>query len=454
MGEADVLRLEGFGVGFRERVILADVSLSVPARGTLAIMGPAGGGKSTLLRTLSGLNQTQPDLRQWGVAAYQGEPLDGANRPVLVQQDVRHFVSSVRENLVSAFADRAQLRREAQNERLEALLVQAGVPELQDALDDEAVLLAAPVRRLLSVLRAMASDAALVCLDETTVGLDAVAAERVLGLIRWYARTHAVLFVTHHQGHARAVADRVALLAGGRIQEEAVTRVFFEAPTAAVTRHFIDTGGLSLPSPDADPATLADDAPRPPPLPAAARIVPATLGPRGFGWLLPGKLGGLPRPGIVVGVEEDLAGLTRLGVDTLVTLEESRTVPLEALEAARIASIHFPVVDMEAPETMDTAVLCRRVAARLEEGGVVAYHCRAGHGRTGTLLACQLIWSGVSAVDALDRVRSVNPRWVTSESQVRFLETFFEFVRWQGGQSAGHAAPLPVPHSPPRKEVP
>lgn len=437
MGEDEVLNLEGFGVGIRERVILADVSLSVPARGTLVIMGPAGGGKSTLLRTLSGLNQSQPELRQWGASSYAGAALDGRNRPVLVQQDVRHFVSTVRENLVSAFGDRARLTREAQNQRLETLLAAAGVPELAERLDDDAVLLPAALRRVLSVLRAMASGAALVCLDETTVGLDPDAAERVLGLIRWYARDHAVLFVTHHQGHARAVADRVVFLAGGRVQEEAAAPVFFEAPRESVTRHFLATGGANLPSPDADPATLADDAPRPPPLPPAARIVPATLGPRGFGWLIPGKLGGLPRPGIVAEVADDLAALTRLGVDTLVTLEEQRTVPLEALAAAGIASIHFPVVDMEAPQTVDTAVMCRRVAARLAEGGVVAYHCRAGHGRTGTLLACQLIWAGVSAVDALDRVRSVNPRWVTSEAQVRFLEVFFEFVRWQGGQAPG-----------------
>ena len=440
MAEAPVLSLEGFGVAFRDRVVLADVSFDVPERGVLVIMGPAGGGKSTLLRTMAGLNQSQPELRQWGSSLYQGQRLEMLNRPSLVQQDVRYVVSTVRENLVSSFPDRRSLSRSEQNIRLDALFEASGVTELRDHLDDEAVSLPQALRRLLAALRAMASDAPLVCLDETTAGLDSDSAARVLGVMRWYARRHAVLFVTHHQLHARSVADRCVLLAGGRVQECAPSAEFFQRPSSSVTKHYLETGSVSLPSPDATREMLADDAPLPPPLPAAARAARAApssnLGPRGFCWLLPGSLGGLPRPGIVANLEEDIAGLGRLGITGLVTLEETTTVARAALEGAGILAIHFPVIDMEAPETVPTAALCRRVEQFIDEGGVIAFHCRAGHGRTGTLLACQLIWTGFSAVEALDRVRSVNPRWVTSDVQVRFLETFSDFVRWQSGHSA------------------
>ena len=437
-----MLSLEGFGVAFRERVVLADVSFDLPERGVLVVMGPAGGGKSTLLRTLAGLNQSQPELRQWGSALYQGQRLELLNRPALVQQDVRYVVSTVRENLVSSFPDRRRLSRGAQNARVDALLEESGVTELRDHLDDEAVSLPTALRRLLATLRAMATGAPLVCLDETTAGLEPEEAARLLEVMRWYARTHAVLFVTHHQLHAKTVADTCLLLAGGRVQEQARAAEFFQRPRTAVLRHYLETGSVSLPSPDANPETLADDAPRPPPLPLAARAVPSNnLGPRGFRWLLPGMLGGLPRPGIVASLEEDIAGLRRLGVTGLVTLEETTTVSIASLEAAGIAAIHFPIVDMEAPETVPTAALCGRVQRLMHDGQVLAFHCRAGHGRTGTLLACQLIWQGASAVEALDGVRSVNPKWVTSDVQVRFLETFSDFVRWQSGQSAGSSHP-------------
>ncbi|MDP1829335.1 MAG: ATP-binding cassette domain-containing protein [Archangium sp.] len=442
MTDAAVLSLAGFGVAFRDRVVLADVSFDVPLRGVLVVMGPAGGGKSTLLRTLAGLNHAQPELRQWGSALYQGLRLEPLNRPALVQQDVRYVVSTVRENLVSSFPDRRRLSRAEQNARLDALLEASGVTELRDHLDDEAVSLSTELRRLLATLRAMATGAPVVCLDETTAGLEDESAGRLLALMRWYARTHAVLFVTHHQLHAKASADVCLLLAGGRVQECAPSAEFFHHPRSHLTRHYLETGSVSLPAPDAAPETLADDVPPPPPLPPAARAVPSSsLGPRGFRWLLPGQLGGLPRPGIVASVDEDVAGLRRLGVTVLVTLEETVTVPRLALEGSGVAAIHFPIVDMEAPETVPTAGLCRRVEQLIQAGEVVAYHCRAGHGRTGTLLACQLIWAGASAVEALDRVRSVNPKWVTSDVQVRFLETFSDFVRWQSGQSAGLSNP-------------
>jgi len=439
---APVLCLDGFGVAFRHRVVLAEVTFEVPNRGVLVVMGPAGGGKSTLLRTLAGLNQSQPDLRHWGGVSFRGEPLEADNRPALVQQDVRHVVSTVRENLVSSFPDRRRLAHREQNARIDALLEATGVTELRTCLDDEAVSLAPPLRRLLATLRAMATDSPLVCLDETTAGLDEPGAERLLQLVRWYARRHAVLFVTHHQRHARAAADVCVLLAGGRVQECAPSSEFFDHPRSHVTRQFLDSGSVALPSPDATPEMLAEDAPPVPPLPAAARAVPSSnAGPQGFRWLIPGRLGGLPRPGIVANLDEDLEGLDRLGITTLVTLEEAATVPAATLEAGGVRLIHFPIVDMEAPPVDLAADLCAHIERLLQEGEVAAFHCRAGHGRTGTLLACQLIWSGASALEALDRVRSVNPKWVTSEVQVRFLGAFADFIRWRRGPPTGQLTP-------------
>lgn len=446
--EAPILSLQGFGVGFHERVVLADVTLDVPTRGVMILMGPAGGGKSALMRTLCGMSQSTPAVRLWGSALFQGLRVEGDNRPVLVQQDARYFVSTVRENLVSRLPHRHRLERAQQTARLEELLEASGVPELAEHFDSDALSLSPTLRRLLSVLRAMVSDAPLVCLDESTANLEPEGAARVLEVIRWYARAHAVLFATHHQLHAKAVGDRCALLAGGRVQEVASLQDFFQSPSSPVTRHFLETGSVSLPSPDANPEHLADDAPRPPPLPPAARAAaPSAAGPRGFRWLVAGRLGGLPRPGIIAALDEDLAALRRVGITTLVTLEETPTVPRAALEGAGIESLHFPIPDMQAPQAVPAAAFCRRVAQLLADGAVVAYHCRAGQGRTGTMLACQLIWTGLSAMSALDSVRAIEPKWVTSDAQVRFLETFADFVGWHDGHRAQETPPESRWHS-------
>lgn len=445
--DAPVLVLEGFGVAFGDRVVLAEVTLQIPARGTCVLMGPAGGGKSTLLRSLAGVNQAQPDLRRWGRALYDGRPLGEGRRPVLVHQDVRYFTSTVRENLVSAFPDRGRLDQAAQSLRISRLLAHCGAEDLTPRLDEEAFGLPLALRRLLGVLRAVCTEAPLICLDEPTAGLDGEAAARILSVIRGYARDHAVFFVTHHQGHAHDTADQVVLLGGGRVQSQLSGEAFFTSDGTTVAGHFLDSGGMSMPGPDALAEELGEGEALPPPLPEMARASAgpmAYVGPRDFRWMVAGQLGGLPRPGIIANLTHDLEGLQRLGVTTLVTLEEVETVPREALAAAGIAGLHFPIVDMEAPEVQIAADWCREIAIRLERGEVIAMHCRAGQGRTGTMLASQLIWSGTPAVDALDLVRGINPRWVTSSDQVTFLSRFCEHVRRTAPSTSPEASP-PAP---------
>ncbi len=424
--------LDSFGVAFGERVVLAEVTLEIPARGTCVLMGPAGGGKSTLLRSLAGVNQAQPDLRQWGTAVYDGRLLGDGRRPVLVQQDVRYFTSTVRENLASSFYDRARIDRGTQMQRITELVERYQAADLLEFLDEDAFGLSLELRRLLSVLRAVGTGAPLICLDESTAALEDAAAQRVLSVIRRYAEEHAVFFVTHHQGHAQDVADHVVLLAGGRVQAQLSGKAFFTSDGTTVAGHYLDSGGMATPSPDALVEELSEGQTAPPPLPQEAReaLEPAAsfVGPHDFRWLQRGRLGGLPRPGIVASLSHDLEGLQRLGVTTLVTLEEVETVPRDALAETGISILHFPIVDMEAPDLQIAADWCREIANRMDSGEVIAMHCRAGQGRTGTMLASQLIWQGSSAVDALELVRGVNPRWVTSQAQVGFLARFADYL--------------------------
>lgn len=443
MVDHPALVLRGFGVAFGGTPVLADVDLEVPMRGLVVLVGPAGSGKSTLLRTLAGLNEAHPSLSTWGTAELVG----GAG---FVMQHSRFFMNTVRENLASALPNRSRLDRATQTELARTMLCRSGLGALVENLDAEVVSLSQTEQRMLAIVRATAGDPALLLADEPTSGLDDEAAVDVLALLRAQALLRAVLFVTHNRRHAMAAGGKTILLAGGRVVEAAPTSRFFAEPKTEPGKRFVATGGCALPSPGANAADLDDSSPRPPPLSHAARVAieRGDRGPRGFFWVVPGRLGGLPRPGIVADLDRDIDGLQRLGVDVLVNLEETLSVDPARLADAGIEAVHFPVPDMGAPSIARAAELCRDVATRIGAGRIVAFHCRAGLGRTGTLLASQLIWSGETAVRAIDRVRQINARCIQSDEQVDFLRAFASSLRTSADSSL---PPSPSEASPPKK---
>ncbi len=428
-----VLWLDGFGAGFGDRVVLAEIDLEIPDKGLIALMGPTGVGKSTLLRTICGLNRQNASFKTWGEMRYQGLMPGESGWPSLVVQDARLLVSTVQENLVSGLPDRSSLTLPQQRQALTRALRRFGCSDLLACLDQPVVDLCLADQRLIAILRQCMCDPLLLCVDEPTVGLGEADAKRVLTLLGRLSERQPVLMATHHQGQARAHAEHIVLLVSGRIREQASATSFFSGPASAAGREFIRLGTCSSPSPDIDSEVLDDETPPPPPLPEPARqAMSAWAGPRGFVWLDPGQLAGTPRPGVINEVEHDLDALARVGVSRLLTLLEA---PLECeaeLAERGMQAFHVPVDDMTAPTITQAVTLCRQIWRWLKQGEVVAVHCHAGHGRTGTALAAWRIWQGRSALDAIDSLRTIERRWIQSREQIEFLERFESFMQSSG----------------------
>ena len=447
MTEAPIICLERFGVAFADHVVLDDVTLALPRVGITLLVGPAGAGKSTLLRTLAGLNDPQPSLRTWGSLVVEGEPVSDARRRRLddpgsavtrriglVVQNTRFYMASVRENLASTLPDRAALSRSEQVDAIRTILRDHGLAELADQLEERVVSLPLAVQRRLAIVRVAATPARLLMIDEPTAGLEPDEAQPVIALLEMLARGRSTLVVTHNQRHARALGGRTALLAGGRIREIQDTSAFFEQPRTELARSFVRTGGCTVPPPAEEYETIRAVAPSR----EASRPPSRYEGPRGFYWLRPGSLGGCPRPGLLEELDHDLDALARLRVTQLICLEETQTIEAARLSARSIGSIHSPIPDMGAPTLDQAEALCAEIAGLVARGEVVAVHCRAGLGRTGTLLACVLIRDGMPALEALEAIRNINPGWVQSSRQIEFLEQF-ENARGSHGEGP-HAA--------------
>jgi atypical dual specificity phosphatase len=146
--------------------------------------------------------------------------------------------------------------------------------------------------------------------------------------------------------------------------------------------------------------------------------------PRGFNWIVPGKLAGCAAPGVSAPIEHDLSVLARIGITQLVTLTET-DLDQEALHRHRLKNIHLSIFDGEAPSIRQTHMLLVRMQKLIEAGEVLAVHCRAGLGRTGAMLAAWMIKEGgLTAENSIARLRRIEPGFIQSKEQEDFLRRY------------------------------
>ncbi|WP_394841965.1 hypothetical protein LZC95_33430 [Pendulispora brunnea] len=221
--------------------------------------------------------------------------------------------------------------------------------------------------------------------------------------LRRHTESGAAIVVTHDLHFARTIADDVCLVCAGRIEAVCSAAEFFETPPTVLCARFVRMGNCW----PAHPA---------PPLP------------NHFRWVLPGKLSGMGRPGLLGEEDDDLAAIANAGIGYLVSLTEEPYSPLK-LRSVGITARHFPIADMGIPALGPTAHLCRSIQRWMADGERVTVHCHAGLGRTGTILAATLVWLGESADDALANVRTAQPMYVQTIAQRDFVRRFAEAIR-------------------------
>lgn len=433
-----VLSLRDFSVNIGKRTVVSGISLDVAERGLHLLIGPDGAERRIVLRALCGPRPEQLELR--GQARYLGRGLTDGPGPGTRPVEARLTMLPARDYLASGYtATNGESRAElyVQAERLVEL---AGYPELIKRFDVLMCDLEPGERRVLEILRAAVLSPALLVLDEPLVGLQGEELERLLRLLQKQASERGLLLF---------LQDPAPMLDGK-----------FQPPPAMA---WLSAGRVTDTAPVASPSEevgIKQAVAPPRPFVPELRSTGGS-GTRGFRWLRPRVLAGMPAPGLSNDLRYDLELVRGAGINYLITLTEEQ-LPKEVLHEFGLESIHFPIRDMGAPALDATAALCRRVAELLAQRQVVAFHCKAGLGRTGTLLAAQLIFEGAEADSALAQVRSVEPGWVQSDVQVRFLSEFASYLTQKNPRTAASgadaamkkrgAAPLTVGPGRPTKE--
>ena len=220
---------------------LDNVNLDIHSGELVALLGPSGSGKTTLLRIIAGL-----DWPDQGEVHFDGE--DALSRSVgernvgFVFQNYalfRHM--TVFENV--AFGLRARPRRLRPSKleirsRVKQLLELVQLGPLGERLPTQ---LSGGQRQRIALARALAIEPRILLLDEPFGALDAKVRKE---LRRWLRQLHdeihvTSVFVTHDQEEALELADRVVVLAKGRVQQIGTPEEVYEQPQSAFVHHFI-----------------------------------------------------------------------------------------------------------------------------------------------------------------------------------------------------------------------
>jgi atypical dual specificity phosphatase len=148
--------------------------------------------------------------------------------------------------------------------------------------------------------------------------------------------------------------------------------------------------------------------------------------PSGFSWIEKPLLAALARPSD----PEDFAWLREHGIEVLLSLTEDRP-RRDWIEDAGLLVYHEPLEDME-PPTQDQLDRCVSAILRANERKMgVAVHCGAGLGRTGVVLAAYFVAKGLSAGNAVARIRRLRPGSIETDEQAATVELFARRQRQQ-----------------------
>ena len=216
-----MIKIRQLKIAFGDKLVLNDLDLDVYEGETLAVIGPSGTGKSTVIKVLTGLlppTSGSVVIDGQETSGYSEEEWDGLRRRmgVVFQYSALFDFLSVGENVAFGLRRYFKLSEEEIQERVAQLLDLVGMPDTQKMLPSE---LSGGMKKRVALSRALAMEPRIVLYDEPTSGLDPVMTMTISRLIRKTQEQLGLtsVLVTHDMESAFFAADRIAMLDKGKI---------------------------------------------------------------------------------------------------------------------------------------------------------------------------------------------------------------------------------------------
>ena len=242
MTEESIIEVKNLKKAYADNVVLEDISFTVKKSEKVVLIGPSGGGKSTLLRCL---NRLEGDYS--GNVIFEGEELNGASKDKLrvlrqkmgmVFQQFNLFPNkTVLENITFA---PIKLKVDTPKQAIEhahLLLNQVGLSEKADAYPQS---LSGGQQQRVAIARALAMNPEVMLFDEPTSALDPEVVGEVLGVMEKLAADGmTMIIVTHEMSFAQNIADKVLFMDKGKIADSGNPKYIFEETKNTRTQSFL-----------------------------------------------------------------------------------------------------------------------------------------------------------------------------------------------------------------------
>ena len=239
----EILHIKNLSKCYGDTKVLKNINISVKKGEVVVIIGPSGCGKSTLLRCLNGLEEIQEGevLLDDQVVNPNKKNLS-KNREkigmVFQSYDLFPHLTILQNVTLAPIKVKKRNRREVEKEALE-LLERVG---LRSKKDDYPRQLSGGQKQRVAIVRALIMHPEVLLLDEITAALDPEMVREVLDVVLDLAKEgRTMVIVTHEIQFAKAVADRVTFLEGGKIVEEGDPKKLFEKPETDRLQRFLQT---------------------------------------------------------------------------------------------------------------------------------------------------------------------------------------------------------------------
>lgn len=227
---------------------LRGVSLGIREKAVTVLFGPAGGGKSTLLRCLNRLNDLTEVSASVGRILIDGENvLDPKTDVIALRRKVGMVFArpvvlpmSIRQNLTYGLELAGEKRKSRLDEAVERSLKLAALwDEVKGRLDDPAIALSGGQQQRVCLARVLALQPEVVLLDEPTSGLDPISTSKVEAALGELKKDYTVILVPHSIQQAARTADFAAFFLQGELVEYGVGKDIFTTPKEKRTEDYI-----------------------------------------------------------------------------------------------------------------------------------------------------------------------------------------------------------------------